>query len=228
MEHDFWHQRWQEGRIGFHLKEVNPLLKTYCSAMKLPARGRVLVPLCGRSQDMIWLQQQGFDVLGVELSGLACEQFFADPASGEQSLSLVRRRDERFEYFSQCGIELWCGDIFQLQVQDLKTVNAVYDRAALIALPAQMRKAYARLLCAILPKPVSVLLVTLETVKPEPEHAPGDGAEQGPPFSVARSEVEMLFGERFEIELLDDQPADRPGTREKVYCLSPQSTYRNT
>ena len=111
-------------------------------------------------------------------------------------------------------LRLWCGDFFQLQAEDLAEVKAVYDRAALIALPAEMRKAYAELLCSNLPSEVSVLLVTLES-----EQGKEQGEEQGPPFSVAQSEVEMLFGKRFAIELLDDHAADRPGTREKVYLL---------
>lgn len=194
MKHDFWHQRWSEGRIGFHQADFNPYLKKYWQLLSLAADDRVFVPLCGKSKDMLWLREQGHEVLGVELNASACEAFFAEngaePECNQKPGFVVRSVD---------GVELMCGDFFSLNTEDLRDVGAVYDRAALIALPQEMRIQYAEHLTQILPKGVQILLITLEY----------DG-EGGPPFSVQGSEVERLFGAAFEIECLERTQPDDP------------------
>lgn len=57
---------------GFHLRSVNPVLEKYltrlaaeCSRSEGPPPS-VLVPLCGKSVDMLYLCEQGFRVVGVE------------------------------------------------------------------------------------------------------------------------------------------------------------------
>ena len=80
MEKQFWLDRWEARQIGFHLPEVNAYLRRHWSALKLNAGDRVLVPLCGKSLDMLWLHEVGHGVLGVELSPIAIQEFFADNA----------------------------------------------------------------------------------------------------------------------------------------------------
>lgn len=211
MKHDFWHQRWSEGRIGFHQADFNPYLKKYWQLLSLAADDRVFVPLCGKSKDMLWLREQGHEVLGVELNASACEAFFAEngaePECNQKSGFVVRSVD---------GVELMCGDFFSLNTEDLRDVGAVYDRAALIALPQEMRTQYAEHLTQILPKGVQILLITLEY----------DG-EGGPPFSVQGSEVERLFGAAFEIECLERTQPDDPrdvGRLEVTWMLKDKRT----
>lgn len=194
MKHDFWHQRWSEGRIGFHQADFNPYLKKYWQLLSLAADDRVFVPLCGKSKDMLWLREQGHEVLGVELNASACEAFFAENGAEPEC-----NQKSGFEVRSVDGVELMCGDFFSLNTEDLRDVGAVYDRAALIALPQEMRTQYAEHLTQILPKGVQILLITLEY----------DG-EGGPPFSVQGSEVERLFGAAFEIECLERTQPDDP------------------
>ena len=78
MEHDFWHKKWSDGKIGFHQAEINPYLQSYWQRMGLEGDGKVFVPLCGKSSDMLWLREQGHEVLGVELNASACEAFFSE------------------------------------------------------------------------------------------------------------------------------------------------------
>jgi len=210
MEHQFWHQRWQDGRIGFHQAAPNNHLQNSWSTLELAPETRVLVPLCGKSLDMYWLQQQGHAVIGVELSTLACEQFFC-----EQQLPFKREQKGCFEQFSGAGIELLCGDFFKLESSQLHQVGAVYDRAALIALPREMRAQYAQFMIERLPKGIPMLLVTLEFE-----------GEQGPPFSVEQAEVEALFGRCFMVERLAEEPVTAgpgKGGLEVVYRLAANS-----
>jgi len=87
MQADFWQKRWERDQIGFHLAEVNPYLQQYWPALGLAAQTRVLVPLCGKSLDLIWLADQGFEVLGIELAEKAVEDFFVSTSCSRRSAS---------------------------------------------------------------------------------------------------------------------------------------------
>jgi len=190
MEQDFWHQRWSENKIGFHQQKVNSRLKKYWSQLKLTAGDKVLVPLCGKSADMLWLQQQGFTILGVELSPIACIDFFK-----ENGLDYSTFHKDGFEVFQSGEIELWAGDFFELTSDHVKQIKGIYDRAALIALPPDMRQRYARHLADILPGPSRALYITMEYDQDK---------MKGPPFSVSGEEFEQLFQNDFCINLISE------------------------
>ncbi len=189
MDAAFWHQRWQEGRIGFHRSEVMPLLEGHWPSLDLPAGSRVLVPLAGKTLDMAWLAAQGHRVLGVELSQLAVEQFFAEHALQPEI------EDTHYGRHYRAGdIEMICGDAFALDRDLLADCVGVYDRAALIALPAGLRQRYADTVYARLPSGCRGLLITLEY----PQHEKG-----GPPFSVDETEVRRLLEPAWDISLVE-------------------------
>ena len=139
MKKDFWLERWERAEIGFHQDEINPYLRQFWQALQLARGGEVFVPLCGKSRDMVWLREQGVFVLGVELSPIAVQEFFAEQGQIPQQV-----RSEKFASTLADGICLACGDFFDLSKADLAQVGAVYDRASLVALPPEMRERYAR------------------------------------------------------------------------------------
>ncbi len=209
MDADFWLQRWQEGRTGFHRSEVMPLLKKHWPVLDVPRGTRVLVPLCGKTLDMMWLASQGLRVCGVELAPLAIGQFFAEQKLGPQS----RAAPYGMHYIAG-DIEIVQSDIFAIDKSLIAECGAIYDRAALIALPPPMRERYAREIYAALPAGCRGLLITLEY----PQHE-----MEGPPFSVEEREVHRLFGEHWDIDLLErrDILADQPNFSEQgVTALS--------
>ena len=189
MDEAFWQQRWAEGRIGWHQAEVDRLLRRHWAALGVAAGRRVWVPLCGKSLDLAWLAAQGLAVFGVELSRPACLAFFA-----EQGLAPQSRRTGDFEVLAAGGIELWCGDAFALTAAELADVAAVYDRAALVALPAALRRRYVDELYGRLPAGCRGLLITLEYPQQQ---------RDGPPFSVEEDEVRALFAPRWQVERLE-------------------------
>jgi thiopurine S-methyltransferase len=199
MDAEFWNQRWREGRIGFHQDRVTPLLDAHWKAVAAPPGARVLVPLAGKSLDMLWLAARGHRVLGVELSELAVTQFFA-----ENALSPTITQGGDGVHYAAGAIELICGDVFAVESGTLSSCAAVYDRAALIALPPALRARYADELYARLPSGCRGLLVTLEY--PQAEKA-------GPPFSVTGDEVHMRYGRDWTLDLLErrDILASQPG-----------------
>lgn len=210
MEHAFWHERWAQKQIGFHQPSINRWLQEYWPLLNVSKDSTVLVPLCGKSMDMLWLREQGHEVMGVELSDIACREFF-----DEQGVEVSALAGPDFHTRTRDGITLMCGDFFKLTPTDVQQVGAVYDRAALIALPHTLRKAYAKHLKAMLPSGMRMLLVALEY----------DEQRESPPFAVNEYEVRKLYEPEFTVELMDggECPDGRfEGEREKVYFLTRQ------
>ncbi|MBN2977766.1 thiopurine S-methyltransferase [Pseudomonas lactucae] len=191
MEPKFWQERWARNQIGFHLPEVNPYLQKHWPALAVEEGAKVLVPLCGKSLDLMWLASQCHRVLGVELSEQAVETFF-----DEQNLTPRITRRGEFKVYQADAIEVWCGDFFALDAQALADCTALYDRAALIALPPLMRAQYAEHLNVVLRPGCQGLLITLDYDQTQ---------KAGPPFAVTDEEVHMLLGEHWSLEVLEQQ-----------------------
>ena len=181
----FWLQRWQDGDIGWHHQEINAHLLAHWLTLGVERDSRVFVPMCGKTRDMAWLELQGHSILGVEISEIAVEQFFA-----EQGLTPEHTSSEPFQSYQAENFELLCGDLFQLRPDHIRGISAVYDRASLVALDARYRQAYAKLLADLLPANCRVLLVAMDYPQDE---------MQGPPYSVPEDEVKDLFAGDFRI-----------------------------
>jgi len=222
MNPDFWLERWTQGQIGFHQPEANPYLQKYWPELALPRGATVFVPLCGKTLDMRWLHDQGHRVLGLEISRKAVGDFFDD--WGVEARIAQQGPYERWE---ARGITVLCGDFFDLREQDLGDVDAVFDRAALIALPATMRTAYARKLYDTLPARVLMLLITLDYEQAQ---------MAGPPFAVSDREVHTLYADASSVRRLaalevSDAPEyarfrERGATRlvERVHLIEKSTT----
>ena len=189
MQPDFWHQRWQDNQIGFHQSEPTTLMFKHWPTLDIAAGSRVFVPLAGKSKDMLWLASQGLRVLGVELTQLAVEQFF-----DEHALVPTVSESRYGRHYRSDAIEVICGDAFGLDAEVLQDCTAVFDRAALIALPDEMRQRYIHDLYARLPAGCRGLLITLEY----PQHE-----KAGPPFSVTEAEVHQRYGRDWDVTTLE-------------------------
>ena len=213
MEHQFWHERWAKKEIGFHEGTVNQYLHDHWPELAGNGTGTVLVPLCGKAHDMWWLHDRGHAVIGVELSDVACKDFFEE---GQEKAKV--HPGEPFTKFAHDDLQLWCGDFFQLVPEDLKHVRLVYDRAALIALPPHMRQDYVDHLTAVIPDGTHILLITLDY----------DTDIKGPPFNVSDEEVQKLYSADYEIEhiLTNTLAKDHPFTKRKGLAGATESVFR--
>lgn len=167
---------------------VYPPLRKLWPQLSLKSQTRVLVPLCGRSHDMKWLAQQNCQVIGVEVSQKALQKFMnqcGDKFSTNSS--------HGFMIYKSASIELWQGDFMKIPESKIKPVDAVYDKAAIVALPKNMRTEYADKLLELCDEHTQILLQTFEYKQDE---------MNGPPFSVDEEEINRLFGHRFGITLL--------------------------
>jgi len=217
VEQNFWIERWSKQEIGFHQADFDPALDRYWPQLDVPAGSAVFVPLCGKSLDMVWLAQKGYRVIGAELSERAVDDFFS-----ERGLTPETRSETGFTVKSSGPYEIWCGDFFALPPSTTSDVGGVYDRAALVALPAEMQQRYAAKMKTLLPK-APILLVSL---------AYNQSEMAGPPFSTPRNTVEALFADHYEcVELVAKDALPRhPHFKERgmsallgsVYLLRPR------
>lgn len=213
MEPDFWHERWARDEIGFHRPDFNPLLLTHWKRLGLDPGAHVFVPLCGKSLDLLWLAEQGFRVTGVEISGRAIRDFFSENGLTPE----IQRVGDAVRY-RHGDLDLWETDFFSLDPDRIGAFDAVYDRAALVALPPSMRVDYAVRLASLTPPGVSGLLVTLDYPQQE---------MRGPPFSVPPDEVERLLAPCFELSPIhaEDCLAAEPRFRAKGLSRMEEHVY---
>ena len=209
MDNRYWLERWEKGQIGFHQDEIEPALIKHFSQLK---HTKVFVPFCGKSKDLIWLASQGHQVMGVELSELACRAFF-----DENNLTYQMSKKGAFTVFSAQKLDLFCGDFFDLSGGDMNGLGAVYDRAALIALPSDIRTRYAEHMRKLISEKQSLqfLQICLERTPPD---------DLGPPYSVSEKELNRLYGESFKINLVSRETVEMGGpdltqAEECVYLL---------
>jgi thiopurine S-methyltransferase len=208
MDPNYWQERWEKGRIGFHRLDANPRLVEHHQV--LDGVIRVLVPLCGKTVDLEWLVVQGFDVVGIELSELAAQAFFT-----ERGFVPERRERGRFVELSHGNVSILVGDFFAARGEELGFFDGVYDRAAMIALPEDLRSRYAAHLQTLLTPKAKLLLLTLHF------DAPG-----GPPFSVSPEEVSAAYAVAKVTALASvDARDDAPGPVERGATFVHENVY---
>lgn len=213
MEAAFWQHRWQVNQIGFHLPSANPLLTNNFSHLNIATGSRVFVPMCGKTIDIHWLLAKGYYVVGVELVEDAIIQLF-----DELDITPTVTEHSEMRLYQGPNIDIWVGDIFQLPIAEIGRIAAVYDRAALVALPVDMRLDYVSLITKVCSDyQCPQLLVTFEY---------DQRLAGGPPFSISQTDVAQYYDNRFSIALL--QTADVEGgmkgkcpAQECVFALMP-------
>lgn len=194
QDNPLWLQMWRDDCIeDFHQTVVNPLLKQYWHNQKLKNNSRILVPLCGKSLDMLWLAAQGHTIVGIELSPIAVKAFFE-----ENYLKVKKTRHGNFTCWQSGTIAIWCGDFFSLQKHRLGRIDRVFDRAALTALPETVRGQYVTQLRALIGEEAGVFLLTVEDVAKDSRQS----------ATQIDSEITSLYGEHFAIKLTHAQRLD--------------------
>lgn len=190
MNPEFWYERWTHREIGFNQSRPNPLLVKYFHSLNLKEQSRVFVPLTGKTVDVAWLLSEGFQVVGVELSETAVKELFEE-LSAEPEIS----KTENFRIYSADSIIIFVGDFFKLSSELIGQVNGIYDRAALVALPENMRKKYCNHLINIT-KAAPQLLIVFEYDQVQ---------IPGPPFSISEQEIQQSYDERYNIQLFESK-----------------------
>jgi thiopurine S-methyltransferase len=182
MDKTFWRQKWERNEIAFHKSDVR-----YFSDLVLPKGKRVFLPLCGKTLDIHWLLSRGYRIAGSELTEIAVDQLFS-----ELGVEPVTTANDAISRYSAEGIDIFVGDIFNLSSSALGQVDAIYDRAALVALPETMRPRYSAHLTKIADG-APQLLITYHY---------DQSLFDGPPFSVSNEEVARHYQRSYTVKLL--------------------------
>jgi thiopurine S-methyltransferase len=193
IDASFWHERWQKNEIGFHEPKPNPVLVRHFSRLQLRKGARVFVPLCGKTLDIGWLLSRGCRVVGAELSEVAIKQLFAQLRLEPK---ITKSKRSTLIHYSAKNIDIFVGDIFKVSRKAVGRIDAVYDRAALVALPEDVRKRYTAHLIR-LTNAAPQLLVTF---------AYDQSVMPGPPFSISNTELVVRYAKTYDLVLLSSAP----------------------
>ncbi|KAH9601739.1 TPMT family [Trypanosoma melophagium] len=166
------------------------------------AKKTVLVPLCGDSAVLSYMVDCGVrHVVGADLN--------------DQALTLQREREKNFKHlsfeskildivagvadtvvmheatFGESRVTLFHGDIIKLPYFDAYNtlkVDFMYDRAAMMAIPPELRKAYVQAVTKVLTPTAGVAYERMVSVLPEERN-------WGPPFMVDMENVLQMYKE---------------------------------
>jgi thiopurine S-methyltransferase len=186
-ENNLWLERWKNREIGFDQVEANSFMMKYFERLNLEKGVHVLVPLCGKSVDISWLLSEGYAVTGIELSETAVLELF-EGLGITPSISKVGE----VTLYSMDNLKIFVGDIFKVTEEMIGKVDAIYDRAALVALTLEWRIKYSRHLREIT-KNAPQLLVSIEYEQTSTLRSP---------YSVDADEILQVFSKYYSINLL--------------------------
>ena len=187
MDSSFWHQRWEKNEIGFHEGKPNPILVNHFHELSVAKGRRIFVPLCGKTLDISWLLSRGYRVAGAELSQLAIEQLFMELGIQPEIATVGK-----IEQWSANNLDIFVGDIVAASGKVLGPVDAVYDRAALVAFPEDMRNRYTAHLTEMTGKAPQLLIC----------YDYDQSLMEGPPFSVSSEEVHRHYATTYDLTLI--------------------------
>jgi len=206
MDPSFWHERWALGEIGFHRSKPHWALGRHWASVSASTDAPVLVPLCGKSLDLHWLRANHRPIVGIELDPRAVADFFVEwPGLNHDGLEVSTSATGLIRYAHQ-DIEIHQGDFFAFEAGPYEAFGHFYDRAALIALPFDLRQRYLSHLASLLASGARGLLITFEYDKNQMD---------GPPFSVFREELDGFDALQFERLEARDVLEHHPGMSAK-------------
>lgn len=186
----FWLQK--DIPLPWHQTTPHPKLLKYADKFLVKA-ARVLVPLCGKTLDLKWLYENGYEVVGVEGTEFAIEEFFKDTKLefskapyGDGGL-IYQTPDKRLTILRT--------NFFTLSDANyVATFDSVWDRAALVAVLPEHRRFFAASVKRLAKPSFKCVSVVTEF---------DESKVEGPPYSVDQEEISNLYGECATITKLD-------------------------
>lgn len=168
-----WEERYRTGEVHWDRGQISPPLLQYVK--EHPLIGRVLVPGCGRGNDVAALAGAGVDVLGLDIAPTAIA--------------------EAKQRYPEAADRFVVGDLFNLAPELRGAFDIVVEHTCLSGMPPAMRLSYRKGVESAL-KPGG-LIVGVWFINPNLD--PGC---EGPPFPLSVEALDALFADGFEV--LDD------------------------
>lgn len=214
-----WQKLWQDGIFPWHKESVNPKLEKHwkilmqAAGKEDPSQCRFFVPLCGKSKDMLFLRDQGFQVIGCEGVQQACHDFFT-----ESQIEFELKNQSHF-VAKDGKLTIICGDFFKLKPQDLGgQVDCIWDRGSLVAIPVDRRHEYAQVMSSLVNESFGYLLASIE----RPVDPPG-----AMPHSLSYDNVKELYGQKHSVHLLEAK-ADDKNVKDCTFIISAEKVSLGT
>lgn len=193
LSHDWWHQAWDKGTLGWHRDKVDAILQRYLKQLSGDKEHiSILVTLCGKSLDLPWLAGQGHDVVGCELSEIAGKQLFE-----ENSIPYSVMTVKDFKVFSATDdkkLKFYAGDFFNIDALFIGPFDVIWDHNAFGAVNPNDRPRYVEILTSLLVPGGKILLSNWEYDQSKRSIAP---------YSLNTSQIKEYFGSHFEVQLLE-------------------------
>ncbi|NVJ65705.1 MAG: thiopurine S-methyltransferase [Gammaproteobacteria bacterium] len=177
MDFDFWDNCWHRDSQPFHVTSEHPLLAKHLD--RFDPDEKLLLPLSGKSVDPIFLAQHQIYSTAVEFNPKAVEAFIK-----ENKLAPKKSETDNGVQFQLANFEVWLADFFALTSEEIGLFSQVFDRAALVALPEDLRQRYAKHLASMLKPQAKIFMVTMDY---DPEQM------DGPPFHINQSQLQTYF-----------------------------------
>jgi len=199
-----WKDRWDAGQIGFHKSDVHQTLVKYIDKLFPNGnKGKIFVPLCGKTVDMKWLADNGIDVIGLDAVRVSLEQFYSEH-NIENSVEKCADLGQEAEVFksSDNKIRLYCADMFKFSPDIEGTFDAIWDRGSLVAIYRKDVPTYAEIIKKLLKPGASCLVEVFEY-----DVSIFDGVDNPqkppPPHPVLEEELRRLYEPDCSVEQLD-------------------------
>eukprot|EP01061_Rhynchopus_euleeides_P017456 TRINITY_DN29009_c0_g1_i1.p1 TRINITY_DN29009_c0_g1~~TRINITY_DN29009_c0_g1_i1.p1 ORF type:complete len:251 (+),score=104.53 TRINITY_DN29009_c0_g1_i1:59-754(+) len=149
---EYWNQRWQDGSTGWRNAENEPEGPPFADNVsfaegaleqKVLCEGKsAFVPLCGDSNVVLYLAEQGMTVVGLDGSAIAVQQLKARVAEASEDVQKRVHLVEGDFYAFLPGSEMHLGST----AKNIKQFDFIYDRASFVAIDPARRDEYKSLM----------------------------------------------------------------------------------
>lgn len=197
----FWIENcWSQGRTPWHLTKPHDFLIKHLHRLlngRKVSDCNILVPLCGKSVDLIWLKDQGFkQIIGVEGVRTAIQDFSSESGISLKETVLQGMDIPSFE--SEDGrLKIILTDFFKLDHPSVNaSVDCVWDRGSLVAILPEHRPQYTASIQRLLRKESSWRYLAAIT-EYDKSHM------EGPPHSITHEELKGIFGLFADAEVIE-------------------------
>lgn len=216
-----WEDRWTNNQIGWHDDTARTSLISLFQENASPKlSGRIFVPLCGASLDIMALAEieNVTEVVGIELSTLAVDKFFEEYFKSKENYKVLKlnectslhsgsflkkghNQDANKSQQPTVTIKIYQGDLFdssesgwlnyELENYGGSPFDYIFDRASLIAINWDDRVKYIDLMMTLLGDNAKNMAYFLQGVDYPPGNWPG------PPHIFTQESVEKYFQGKF-------------------------------
>lgn len=206
-ENQMWLSAWETVPLpsGLNAPEKRLNILDEFFSLDIPKGETILVPLCGKTIDMLVMAEHGYKVVGIELSEIATKDFFV-----ENDIPYQITIHPTLCYSSE-NIKIFVGDFFNISLPDISCAG-FYDVAALIAISPLQRRLYINRISELLSQDAIGYLVSVEHQM----------ATSNPPYSIAEKEINAIYS-NFEVTKVQD--FEERDLISSNYCLTKKDSF---